>query len=64
MKLDGISINIGVTIPEETVVRCCQILGMYLSDNPGDEINVEKRICDDGKECRIVYIAKEEKTGE
>lgn len=34
MKLNEITINIGVAIPEETVQRCVQILNMYISDNP------------------------------
>lgn len=33
-ELGGITINVGVNISEETVLRCCQILGMYLADNP------------------------------
>ncbi len=33
-ELGGITINVGVSISEETVQRCCQILQMYLSDNP------------------------------
>lgn len=33
-KLGGITINVGVNISEETVQRCCQILQMYLADNP------------------------------
>lgn len=33
-ELGGITINVGVKISEETVQRCCQILGMYLADNP------------------------------
>lgn len=33
-ELGGITINVGINISEETVGRCCQILQMYLSDNP------------------------------
>ena len=33
-ELGGITINVGVNISEETVQRCCQILQMYLEDNP------------------------------
>lgn len=40
MKLDGITINVGVAIPEETVRRCVQILNMYLTDNPNLTIKV------------------------
>lgn len=30
----GITINVGINISEETTQRCCQILQMYLADNP------------------------------
>lgn len=33
-ELGGITINVGINISEETVERCCQILQMYLADNP------------------------------
>lgn len=32
--LGGITINVGVNISNETVQRCCDILRMYLQDNP------------------------------
>lgn len=33
-ELGEITINVGINISEETVQRCCQILQMYLADNP------------------------------
>ena len=33
-KLNDLTINIGVTIPEDTMVRCLEILSMWLTDNP------------------------------
>lgn len=33
-ELGGITINVGVNISKETVQRCCEILQMYLADNP------------------------------
>lgn len=33
-ELGGVTINVGINISEETVRRCCQILQMYLADNP------------------------------
>ena len=33
-ELGGITINVGINISEETVRRCCQILQMYMADNP------------------------------
>ena len=40
MKLNEITINIGVAIPEETVLRCVQILNMYLTDNPNLTVKI------------------------
>ena len=37
-ELGGITINVGINISEETVQRCCQILQMYLADNPNKTI--------------------------
>ena len=39
-SLGDIKIEIGVTIPIETVDRCCQILSMYLTDNPDKTLEV------------------------
>ncbi len=41
-ELGGITINVGINISEETVQRCCQILQMYLADNP-DKIVVSQQ---------------------
>lgn len=41
-ELGGITINVGINISEETVGRCCQILQMYLADNP-DKIVVSEQ---------------------
>lgn len=40
MNINEITINIGVAIPEETVMRCVQILNMYLTDNPNLTVNI------------------------
>ena len=41
-ELGEITINVGINISEETVHRCCQILQMYLADNP-DKIVTSKQ---------------------
>lgn len=33
-EVGEITINVGINISEETAQRCCQILQMYLADNP------------------------------
>lgn len=37
-SVGDISINVNLTIPEETVERCLDILSMYITDNPGADI--------------------------
>ena len=39
-KLNDLTINIGVTIPEDTMVRCVEILSMWLTDNPDKTLTV------------------------
>jgi hypothetical protein len=39
-KLNELTINIGVTIPEDTMVRCVEILSMWLTDNPDKTLTV------------------------
>lgn len=51
--LDGITVNIGVTISQQTVQRCLDILGMYLTDNPDVELEVFKQNIE-GDEYRYV----------
>lgn len=41
-ELGGITINVGINISEETVHRCCQILQMYLADNPDKEVTSQQ----------------------
>lgn len=33
-ELGEMTINVGINVSEEAVQRCCQILQMYLADNP------------------------------
>lgn len=50
-ELGGVTINVGITISEETVSRCCQILQMYLADNP------DKIVTSQQGEYPMVWIA-------
>ena len=63
MKLDGITINIGVAIPEETVHRCVQILNMHLTDNPNLTIKVYDDNYHDHLERYIQFEPKENDNG-
>lgn len=33
-KISGLTINVGISIDDETVARCCNLLSIYLTDNP------------------------------
>lgn len=33
-KIGDLSVNIGIEVSDETVQRCCNLLQMYLQDNP------------------------------
>lgn len=39
--LKDVTFNVGISISNETVHRCCQLLGIYLQDNPDKTIHVE-----------------------
>lgn len=62
MKLNEITINIGVAIPEETVQRCVQILNMYLTDNPNLTVEVYEDMYADHTNRFMHFIPKENKT--
>lgn len=57
-KLDDISINIGVTISEETVRRCCQLLSIYFQDNPNKGIELYRSVGSDGYKFADVCITE------
>ena len=52
-KIGDLSVNIGIEVSEETVHRCCQLLQLYLEDNP-DKI-VETR-WDKGYDREFPYV--------
>lgn len=59
-KLNDLQINVGISISEETVERCCQLLSIYLTDNPNKtvEVNEWEYFHDNEKTKRKnVYIA-------
>lgn len=41
-KLSDLQFNVGISISEETVQRCCQLLSIYLTDNPNKTIEVNE----------------------
>ena len=64
-KLNDLQINVGISISDETVQRCCQLLSIYLTDNPNKTVEVSG-YHDIGKVYRNVYISlkvEDEKDG-
>ena len=45
--LKDVTFNVGISISNETVHRCCQLLAIYLQDNP------DKTIC--VNECKFEW---------
>ena len=41
--LKDVTFNVGISISNETVYRCCQLLEIYLQDNPDKTICVDDR---------------------
>lgn len=41
-KFEGINIEMGVTVSEQTVTRCLSLLTMYLEDHPDMTIVVDR----------------------
>lgn len=39
-KFNDLQINVGISISDETVQRCCQLLSIYLTDNPNKTVEV------------------------
>lgn len=37
-SISGLTINVGISISQETVNRCLQLLSIYLTDNPEFDI--------------------------
>lgn len=54
-KLGDLSINIDIDISEESAIRCCQLLALYLSNHPEKDIFVTDYSYD-GKTERSVTI--------
>ena len=65
-KLQGLSIDIGVTISEDTVQRCLTILNMWLTDNPNMTLAIEEDAIprEDGMRHRFVYQREVRKNNE
>lgn len=59
--MSDISFNIGITVSDETVSRCCELLRIYLNDNPKKMLYVyDATLNRDGKRDVILSIGDKE----
>lgn len=58
--MSDISFNIGITVSEETVYRCCQLLQIYLNDNPKKMLYVYDGTDRDRKRNVVLSIGDKE----
>ena len=58
--ISDITINIGITVTEEAVRRCCEVLRIYLNDNPKKMLHVDDVTDCDGKRDVILYFGNKE----
>lgn len=58
--LKDLTFNVGISISNETVNRCCQLLEIYLQDNPDKTIHVDDRKLEWSGE-RVVNVFIDEK---
>ena len=59
--LKDVTFNVGISISNETVHRCCQLLEIYLQDNPDKTIRVEDRKMEwSGERVVSVFVGEKE----
>ena len=57
--LKDVTFNVGISISNETVCRCCQLLAIYLMDNPDKTICVDDRKLDwSGERTVNVFVGE------
>ena len=61
--LKDVTFNVGISISNETVHRCCQLLAIYLQDNPDKTVYVDDRKLEWSGE-RIVNVFIDDKKAE
>lgn len=52
-KTTEITVEVGVTVPDATVMRCLKILEMWMDDNPDRNIVCDLIPCRDGIRRRL-----------
>lgn len=57
-KMNDITFNVGISVDEDTVSRCCLLLGMYLTDHPEIELISREDKTVTGERYVAVYTAR------
>ena len=57
-KMNDITFNVGMSVCEDTMNRCCLLLGMYLTDNPELELVSRESITRDGERFVSVFTTR------
>lgn len=63
-NISDISFNVGISISEETVYRCCRLLEIYLQDHPDLTLKAEGAKMYGSDEYRVSVYITEKPTGE
>ena len=59
---NDISFNIGMSVSEDTVNRCCLLLGMYLTDHFELELISRESMTRDGERFVSVFTTRKEES--
>lgn len=58
-KISDLTVNIGLTVSWDTAQRCCQILTLFLTDNPEKTVEVYEFGCGDNLERQVCISMKQ-----
>lgn len=56
-KMNDITFNVGMSVSEDTMKRCCLLLEMYLTDHPELELITRINNTSDGERYVTVFTA-------
>lgn len=62
-ELTGITVDVKVAIPDETILRCARLLEMWLDDNPNKTLIVDRVPYIDGDRHKIRIEERESYNG-
>lgn len=57
-KMNDITFNVGMSVSEDTVNRCCLLLEMYLTDHPELELITNESNTTDGERFVCVFTSR------